>query len=61
MNQFSVLKDPPPSKNRAAATEQDEAAGGPQFRKMHIRTGDVVTASLALSVSAAGAVCGASI
>jgi hypothetical protein len=45
----------PLSRNRTAAREQDEAAGGPQFRKMRIKTGEVVTVSLSLSVSSGSA------
>jgi DhnA family fructose-bisphosphate aldolase class Ia len=55
MNQSNPLEAPTPSRNRAAASEQDKAAGGAQFRKLRIQTGEVVTASLALSVSAASA------
>jgi len=50
MQQSDELNEAPPSRNRAAAAEQDQAAGGLQHRKIRIPSGDVVTASLALSV-----------
>jgi hypothetical protein len=43
------------SRNRAASLEQDEAAGSAELRKMRLKSGDVVTVSLALSVSSRSA------
>lgn len=44
----------PISGNRHATLEQDRAAGGAELRKMHTKTGDIVTVSIALSGSATG-------
>lgn len=43
------------SRNRYAALEQDEAAGGAELRKMYTKTRDVVTVSLAVDSLAGGA------
>jgi hypothetical protein len=45
----------PASRNRLAAIEQDGAAGGAEFRKMRLKSGNVVTVSLAVSISASRA------
>ena len=39
------------SRNRVAALEQDRAAGGAELRKMHTKSGEVVTVSLAVAAS----------
>lgn len=44
-----------PSRNRQAALEQDEAAGGLELRKMYTKTRDVVTVSLAVDPLSGGA------